>query len=97
MTSRTTTARRINKSLSALGSYHPEVPLNEIFECVNAQYGTPVQEDGTPWQGMLCGAQGQTTIPVVWVDGSKPMYLHLLWYKMDTRTGYRYEIVAYIS
>lgn len=97
MATKQTVRNRINKTLQAIGSYAQEIPLDEIFSAVKAQGGLPVQEDGTEWAGLLCGAEGRANFRVVFADMSD-MYLFLSWYKMDTRDGgYRYEIVTYVS
>ena len=96
MTTRTTTRNRINKSLSNLGTYHPAIPLDDIFKSVSNNGGMVVQEDDTPWDGFLCGETGQASMKILF-DWMKPMFLQVSWYKMETRTGHRYEIVTYVS
>ena len=97
MTTRETTRNRINRNLSALGTYHKSISLDDIFNIVKVHDGMPVQEDNTEWSGFLCGEQGNANIRCLFGE-TKPMWLNLSWYKMDTRNGgHRYEIVTYIS
>ena len=97
MTTRTTTRSRMNRQLSALGNYHPSIPLDDIFSCVSSNGGMVVQEDDTPWSGFLCGEKGNANMRILFPDNSKPMYLYIAWEKMETRTGYRYEMITYVS
>jgi hypothetical protein len=90
MTATATTKNRINKELSALPTYHNEIPLSQIFEIVEKHAGKVVQEDNTPWSGFLCGDSGQTTFDI---EGVK-FHLFLSWYTMPSG---RYEVIAYVS
>ena len=48
---------RINRAINKLGNYHNDgVPLEDIFQCLKAEGVTPLQEDGTEWSGLFCGA-----------------------------------------
>ena len=96
MITRTTTRNRINKSLSILGTYHSSIPMDKIMSCVKNEGGMVVQEDDTEWNGIFCGEQGNANMRILF-DWMKPMFLSVSWYKMETRTGYRYEIVTYVS
>ena len=94
MATRTTTRNRINRAITKnIPTYNIDIPMDEIFECITAHDGTPVQEDGTPWSGFMCGANGSATIEVTFPT-MKSMYVHISWYKMQSG---RYEIVSYIS
>lgn len=95
---------KVNNKLHALGSYHEKIPLQDIFDIL-AEIGVhAVQEDGTPWQGMLiggkeCGPEAADQVANFYLvrttDGS-PLdnSLRLTWCKMPSG---RYEIVAYVS
>jgi hypothetical protein len=85
-----TTKNRINKELHALPIYFSEIPLDVIFYIVRDHAGQVVQEDGTPWSGLLCGDEGNTRFAI---EGRK-FFLYLSWYKMNSGN---YEIVAYVS
>lgn len=81
----------INKELHSMGfEYYPEVPLSDIFAIVEKKAGMVVQEDGTPWSGLLCGDDGRAKFEVA---GYK-FLLHLTWHRMPSGN---YEIVAYVS
>jgi hypothetical protein len=88
----TTTLRKAQSTLAALSSqYHGAIPLDAMFDACRAAGLNPVQEDGTPWAGVLCGREGRATIALA--DSRK--CLQLSWHKMEV-TG-RYEVTAYIS
>ena len=70
--------------------YFTEIPLDQIFDIVNQNGLTVVDEAGDPWSGFLCGSAGEAHFKVA---GAR-FYLHLSWYTMPSG---RYEIVTYIS
>lgn len=77
-------------------SYQDQIPLGSIFTALHDAGLFPVQEDGTPWSGMLCGREGRAEINLV--DANKrpvPHRLILSWYRFETTN--RYETVSYIS
>jgi hypothetical protein len=86
---------RINTHLTHLGKkYHAEIPLNLIFNHVKAHGLTPVQEDGTPWEGFLVGSSGRVYINLQ-MDGQILNRLLVLdWYKMPSG---KFEVTSYIS
>jgi hypothetical protein len=85
-------ANKVNAQLADLSRiYHNAIPLNVIFDVCRAQSFEPVQEDGTPWAGLLCGREGRADIELT----NTRKWLHLQWFKME-HTG-RYEINAYIA
>jgi hypothetical protein len=90
MSNTQTAKNRINRQLSALGTYHAEIPLTAIFAIVKEHAGQVVQEDGTPWSGFICGENGQSTFDI---EGVK-FHLFLSWYQMQSG---RYEITTYVS
>ena len=85
-----TRKRHINKQLHALPLYSLEIPLQEIFNIVEKKSGMVVQEDGTPWDGFLCGEDGTASFEIA---GYK-FALRVMWHKMDSGN---YEITAYVS
>lgn len=90
--------RAVNRDLKPVNSppYHESIPLDTIFAALRKHGLIPVQEDGTPWQGLLCGADSHTTFDLK--HGDQPIVnaaLYLAWYRMDA-TGH-YEIVTYLS
>lgn len=90
-TTNQTIRKCINKQIYALGIYHPQIPLDDIFAIVEKFAGKVVQEDGTPWSGLLCGENGDTYFQI---EGKKRFCLRLMWYKMPSGN---YEITAYVS
>lgn len=41
--------------LKKFNTYSPNIPINEIFDALKSEGVIPIQEDGTPWTGMLSG------------------------------------------
>ena len=69
--------------------YHHAIPIGKILDAARSQGFEPLQEDGTPWEGMLTGADGRTSIDL---KGSKKA-LHVQWHKMPSG---KYEVNAYM-
>ncbi|RLG42606.1 MAG: hypothetical protein DRO05_00585 [Thermoproteota archaeon] len=69
------------------------IPLDSIFWALEQHGLKPVQEDGTPWAGFLCGAEGKTDIALQKDEKIIQEALHLRWY----RHGMYYEITAYVN
>jgi len=97
--------KEINKDLSMLcsGKYHNIIPLKEIFDILENNNVIVLQEDNTPWEGLLCGedAQANINIGAIWSgDGEtyfvpcNNSYLVLSWHRMPSG---RYEINVYVS
>lgn len=89
-----------NKILNNLPNHHVSIPLGDIFTACTDQELIPLQEDGTRWDGLLCGREGRALILL----GMEQQYneykeigrvLVISWYKMPL-TG-NYEIVCYVS
>ena len=90
MTTTQTTHSRTNRQLSQIGTYHNEIPLDQIFEILRRNGLEPIDEDGTPWSGILCGADASTTIRI----RNYRFSLRLDWFRMQSG---RYEITVYLS
>lgn len=86
-----TIKNRINKELHALPIYFSEIPLDVIFYIVkdHCERGV-VQEDGTPWSGILCGDDGSANFAI----GGYRFWLRVMWHKMPSGN---FEITAYVS
>lgn len=69
--------------------YWPSVPLSQLFAAVRP-FAEPIQEDGSPWEGIVAGREGRANIEL---EGSQQM-LHIQWYKMPSG---KFEVNAYIS
>ena len=74
-------------------SKHSHVPIDMIFDAVRVRGFEPVQDDGTPWSGMLLGAKGRTSIALQKNGKPAKQGLHVQWEKMD---GGKYEVNAYV-
>lgn len=76
--------------------YHPSIPISTIDGHLRAVGLKLIDEAGSDWSGLFCGAQGDCVIDVATVEGQKvPFLLALQWYKRN-ETG-RYEINCYLS
>lgn len=83
--------------------YRNEVPVTDMIEALQQVGLVALQEDGTPWGGVLCGAEGRAALRLAF-DGAEddrgiyPMIENamfvLTWYKLQSG---RFETVAYIS
>ena len=97
-----TIRNRVNKALAPVGkNFHETIPLTDIFKVCTDNGLQSVQEDGTPWSGILCGDDGRTTFDLVAIDRmlleTKPVdnaVLVLEWHRMPSG---RYEINTYLS
>ena len=84
--------RKINTVIAFPGeNFFDSVPLDRIDNALEAHGFGMLDEDGEPWQGLLCGRDGRCIFDI----GASNAVLVLHWHKFDT-TG-RYEIVAYVS
>ena len=98
--------KKINTQLRTLPTYNPEVPIVEIEEILKNFGLLLLQEDNRPWEGMLIGADSQTTFEMAYLDSAyekdgmtfyEPIEnagLMLSWYKMQSG---KYEIVTYVA
>ena len=86
----------INAFLSPNGKteYFGHVPISDIFDIVDSEGMTPIDEDGSRWQGMLVGEEGRTTIELQDVDDAFSLNLHIQWYKMESG---KFEVTAYVN
>jgi hypothetical protein len=83
-----------------------EIPLQQIFDIMEAHGVVPLQEDNTEWSGMLLGREAQITLPLAPKGTAeesatdmeytpfKNATLHLSWYTMPSG---RYEILSHVS
>lgn len=80
--------------------YFEAVPLQAIQQTLQAHQVTLLQEDGTPWEGFLTGAQGRCVIDLGEVLGPidnprpLPFSLALQWFKMPSG---RFEVNGYLT
>lgn len=88
-------------------SYYKEIPIEEIDTELRKRGFLLVQEDGTPWAGMLVGREGRTIMEIgrkndFEVRNGVKMHtiledvgVALSWYKDDKRRDSKYDVVAY--
>ena len=93
------TKKQVNKKLYSLysGRYFEAIPLDQIFGILKDVDYTPLQEDGRPWDGLLCGTEGQVYFDLGHSENlklDKSALLAMSWYKMPSG---RYEIISYVS
>lgn len=100
------TKRKVGKEVSAMSSgnkYYDAIPLKDMFDILDKYGIVALQEDNTPWSGMLTGRDGEATLPLAPKDSKndKGFYtpysnvgVHFSWYKMESG---RYEFIAYVS
>jgi len=94
--------KRMNTPLWEMSrQYHRSIPLDNIFMVLKKEGVVPVQEDWTPWAGLLLGREGRASIDLVKraPDGTyHPVVnamLVLSWYKMEETDNY--EVNVYVS
>lgn len=91
---RGTTNQKLNRELSKLGNHFVSIPLDKIFEICRKHDASPVQEDGTPWSGLLCGNEGRATIELCDAEGrTHKQCLQLNWYRLESGS---WEVVTYV-
>ena len=99
--------KRINNAIHDLGNYHVQIPLQNIFDICKQNGVVALQEDGTPWQGLLAGGaecgtekarnQNAKFDLAVRVEGNYVPADNLIvlnWCKMPSG---KYEVVCYVS
>lgn len=92
---------KVNKAISAITKDGAtpliNIPLSDIQAALMKHGIMLVQEDGTPWSGLLTGATGKAKIAVAPAGGGEPFtntLLHLTWHKFGTG---RYEVIARLT
>lgn len=70
-------------------TYWKHIPLAEIFKVCKENGYTPIDDDGSEWEGILTGRTGRISIDLL----NKKPKLNIQWYKMESGN---YEINAYI-
>ena len=85
-----------NKLYEISKGLHIRIPLDDIFKAMEENNLIPLQEDGTRWEGFLCGATGSAHIDVFdnFIGQEVNCWLCLQWYRFDSG---KYEVNAYIS
>lgn len=78
-------------------TYFESIPLSLIQEALKPFNLMICDEEGNPWEGLLCGREAHEIFSIADTEGKGIITntsLSLSWYKM---TSGRYEIVGYIS
>lgn len=102
------TKSKINRQLTDLTSpghktrYFNKIPLRDIQAILNQHGVVMLQEDNTPWAGLLLGDSHEDSFTLAPANlDPNPQYepymnamLRLSWHKMQSG---RYEIVTYVS
>lgn len=97
----------VNKKLQAIGDFHDGIPLSKMFDILKSEGLVPIAEDGTPWEGLLCGGkecghpeasnQHATFETAVKFDDTyypARAWLHITWCKMPSG---KMEVIKYLS
>ena len=89
--------KAINREIGVLLKpiYFDQIPLDDLMDVIKKHGFLVVDEAGDPWQGFLCGREGNAVFDIISIDGKKAKYcLILQWYKMPSG---KYEIVSYVG
>lgn len=94
--------KKLNRALYlfTIARYYDGVSISAMNEILEKESYTLIQEDGTPWEGFLCGEMGSARIEIAFIDEFERLdpvtnsLLALQWFKMESG---RYEINAYLS
>lgn len=90
--------RAVNEYLAVLGrTYHDSIPIDDIFAVLETNGFRAVQEDGTPWAGILTGRDGRAVFDLFDIESQAPSRrtFVLIWHKMDV--SHKYELTGYLS
>jgi hypothetical protein len=97
---------KINNEISNIArGFHTKIPLSAILNVLETNGYRAIQEDGTPWQGMLignaeCGTEKaksqKASIDLVSISDNTPVDNMLLLMWCTLQSG-RYEVVSYVS
>ena len=76
-------------------TFFDSIPLKDLFDALKEHGMIVIQEDGTPWSGLLCGEIGDANFDLQ-MNGEpiNNAVLCIQWYKMASG---RYEVCGYLS
>ncbi len=78
MATKRTRLNRIAKFLNHVGREKwSSIPLDSIFDKLEDNGFIPIQEDGTRWQGIFCGAEGRASIDLCEFNPDTAHYFYL--------------------
>ncbi len=84
--------------LSKIGtSYHQGVPVQEIINNLKQNGFEAVQEDGTPWEGIVLGKDASWQMDLVDMHTGKPSRRSLKIQHHKMEVSGRYEVTAYVN
>jgi hypothetical protein len=72
--------------------YHPSIPVRQILERLPEGVAA-VDEDGEPWEGLLCGREGTALIDLQ-IASRAFKTLVVRWYRMGSG---KFEVTAYMA
>lgn len=76
-------------------THFKEIPLGDLFDSLKRHDCIVIQEDGTPWSGILCGREGTCLFRFTFEDElCENACLALQWYKMQSG---KWEVTGYIT
>ena len=78
-------------------TYFDSIPLLGIQDALKPFSLMICDEEGNPWEGLLCGREAHEIFPVASTEGQGKVEnasLCLSWYKMPSG---RYEVIGYLS
>jgi len=74
--------------------YHQNVPISQALDALKKHGLNGVDDDGSPWEGMLTGRDGRAHIDLADASGKVVNGMAIQWHKMDSG---RYEFNAYLT
>lgn len=95
----------INTGIYRLGSYFDSIPLDKLTDILDKNGVVLLQEDGTPYEGFFCGADGEARLELGLKESGTELngfmkyepvsnaLLILNWFKQVTR----YDVNTYVS
>lgn len=88
--------KMVNAIVEIGGTYWNHIPLGDIFEELNNGGLQAIDDDGEPWEGILCGHDGRAFFPLKDIKTNKIIKsgLVLIWYRMPSG---RFELTIYFS
>ncbi len=96
--------KSLNRQIKDFPTYFDNIPLEELFQIASNNGYTPIMEDNTEWQGLLCGRSESVVFELArsdtkdsngfYVSDKRPIGLSLSWYVMESG---KVEIVAYFG
>lgn len=77
--------------------YYKLIPLNTITNYLKQNNLIILQEDGSEFEGFLCGCEGRTSFLMRDIEQNKNIKDSILWLSWYKMTSGNYEVVCYLS